>query len=335
MFRSVVTAAIILFTCSPAIPHQLPSSFLVGQVLNPDGSAVADAPIRLRDETGEIDERTRSDQDGRFSFQSLPFGTYTASVIMPCCLFAPFVSDGISIETERVDFDIHLIMVELGVEGDDPATISAEIRDRQVVPDLPVPRTQAGRPDLSGVWLILEDPYPEPANALPWAQEVSEQRIANSFGDHPHTRCLPGTPPVDGGTAPFMAKFVQTSNLVVILAEGVPGFRQIFLDGRSHPENLDPSWMGHSVGRWEGDTLVVDTVGFNSRGWTDSYPRSEMMRMEERYTRIDYGHLEARVTFDDPEVFAEPWVWNMTWNYAPQVELLEYVCENNKWAPED
>ena len=96
--------------------------------------------------------------------------------------------------------------------------------------------------------------------------------------------------------------------------------------------NPNPSWMGHSIGRWEGDTLVVDTIGFNSRGWTGPYPRTEMMRMEERYRRPDYGHLEVRVMFEDPGVFAEPWIWNMTWDLAPQEEIFEYVCENNKWA---
>ena len=312
---------------------QAPSSSIVGRVLHPDGSFVGDAPIRARSEAG-VDARTRSFDDGRYALEGLPAGLYTLSVVMPCCEFAPYRRDGVAVgATERVDLDIHLIMVELGVEGDDPATISAEIRDRQLIPDLPVPRNVEGRPDLSGIWLIVRDSYPEPANALPWAQDVSEQRIANSLRDHPHTRCLPGSPPVEGFTAPFMGKFVQTPELLLILSEGIPGFRQIFLDGRDHPASANPSWMGHSLGRWEGDTLVVDTVGFNSRGWTQTYPRTEMLRTEERYTRVDYGHLEVRVTFDDPEVFVEPWVWNMTWNYAPQEELLEFVCENNKWAP--
>jgi hypothetical protein len=132
-----------------------------------------------------------------------------------------------------------------------------------------------------------------------------------------------------------MGKFVQTPELIVILSEGTPGFRQIFLGGRPHPDNIDPSWRGPAAGRWEGDTLVVDTVGFNDRGWTATFPRTEMFRMEERYTRVDYGRLEVRVVFEDPDVFEEPWVQNMTWVYAPDVELLEYVCENNKWAPED
>ncbi len=82
----------------------------------------------------------------------------------------------------------------------------------------------------------------------------------------------------------------------------------------------------------EDGTLVIDTVGFNSRGWTELYPRTEMLRLEERYRCVDYGHLEVRLTFDDPGVFEEPWVHNRIWDLAPQEELIEYVCENNKWG---
>ena len=120
--------------------------------------------------------------------------------------------------------------------------------------------------------------------------------------------------------------------LLVILFEDAPGFRQVFLDGRDHPSNPNPSWMGHSTGRWDGDTLVIDSVGFNDRGWTDTYPRSESMRMEERYTRTEYGRMNLQVKFDDPKVFVKPLVQNIRFDLAPQEELIEYVCENNKWA---
>jgi hypothetical protein len=201
-----------------------------------------------------------------------------------------------------------------------------------VVPDLPVPRL-AGRPDLSGLWLVDIDPFPEQPEALPWAEEVARQRRANDGRDHPHTRCLPDAPPVPGGSPPFMGKYVQTPNLLVILFEDTPGFRQAFLDGRSHPAVPNPSWMGHSIGRWDGDTLVVDTIGFNAEGWNDLYPRTERMRLEERYTRPDYGHLDVQVTIDDPGVFTKPWVQHRRFDLAPQEELIEFVCENNKWAP--
>jgi hypothetical protein len=128
-----------------------------------------------------------------------------------------------------------------------------------------------------------------------------------------------------------MTRFVQRPDLLVILFEDVPGFRQIYLDGRSQSENPNPTWMGHSVGRWESETLVIDTVGFNDRGWTEIFPRTTMLRMEERYTRTSYGSLEVVVTYDDAGVFVEPLTRRMVWNLLPDVDVLEYVCENNQW----
>jgi hypothetical protein len=118
--------------------------------------------------------------------------------------------------------------------------------------------------------------------------------------------------------------------LVVILSEGTPGFRQIFLDGRKHPADPDPSWVGHSIGKWEGDTLIIDTIGFNDRGWMDIYPRTEKLHIVERYRRPDFGHLEIQATIEDSGVFAKPWQINLKWDLAPQEELIEYVCENNR-----
>jgi hypothetical protein len=91
--------------------------------------------------------------------------------------------------------------------------------------------------------------------------------------------------------------------------------------------------MGHSIGRWDGDTLVIETVGFNDKGWNDAYPRSEQMRLEERLTRTDYGRIDVLLTIEDPGVFEQPWVRQMRFDLAPQEELFEYVCETNKWGP--
>ena len=331
--RGVVVAACLL-AISQTGTAQPASGSLAGTVLHPDGSVIRDAPVRARNDAAGIDARTRSSATGQYELRDLPAGTYVLSVNMPCCEFDPFVDDDVVVgDGETHQFDILLETAELNIEGDDPAKVNAQLLSRQIIPDLPVPQTAAGRPDLSGVWLTAFDLYPEEPKALPWAVELFEERIANSLIDHPHTRCLPGSPVVDGAAA-FINKFAQTPDLLLILLEGAPGFRQIFIDGRTHPADPNPTWMGHSIGRWEEDTLVVDTVGFNSRGWTGLFPRTEMMRMEERYRRPDYGHLDVRVVFDDPGVFEEPWTWNMTWDLAPQEELMEYVCENNKWGRE-
>jgi len=304
-----------------------------GTVLHPVGRAIADAPVRLRDTRGVIDERTRSSASGRYEFSGLPDGVYILTVNMPCCEFFPYSSGELSLaEAQSFVFDILLLSGDLHVEGDDPAQTNAEVLRRQRIAELPVPRTADGRPDLSGVWLTSGDPYPEPVPTQAWAQNVTRERVTNGFIDHPRAHCLPGSPPVPG-TSSSITKFVQTPQLLVVLFEEVPGFRQVFLDGRSHPAGPNPSWMGHSIGWWENDTLVIETVGFNSRGWTEVYPRSEALRMRERYRRAEYAPLEVEVMFDDPEVFDEAWTRVMGWDLAPQEELIEYVCENNRYAP--
>jgi hypothetical protein len=310
------------------------SSSIVGIVVDPGGVGVAEAPIRaVNSETG-TDARTITSSDGRYAIDGLPAGHYVVSVTTTCCTFATYVNDAVTLELdEALELIIQLEQgFTLGVVGDDPGQKNAELRARQVVPDSPVPLTAAGRPDLSGVWLPRDDPFPERAAALPWAEELSRQRVDNMLRDLPGMRCLPNTVPPFYAGASRMSKFVQTADLLVALFEETPGYRQIFLDGRDHPDAPNPSWMGHSIGRWEGDTLVVDTVGFNSRGWVFTYPRTEMLRIEERYTRTSYGRMDVRVTIEDPGVFTAPVVRNMQWDLAPQEELIEFVCENNKWA---
>lgn len=332
MYRLVVTACLLAFT--QVASAQTASGSLIGTVFGPDGATVADSPVQAKNTATGAVARTTSSADGRYRLPDLPVGTYRLSIFTQCCLFDPYVSDSVIVDAgEAREFDIRLEQgVTLNTLGDDPGVLAAELRDRQVIPDLPVPRTSDMKPDLSGVWLFNSDRYPEQPEALPWAAELFEERVANEFKDFPPTFCLPSSPPILGATPPFMGKFVQTPELLVILFEDVPGFRQIFLDGRDHPEDPNPSWMGHSVGRWEDDTLVVDTVGFNSRGWTQFYPRTEMLQLTERYRRTDFGHLEVRVKIEDPGVFAAPWTWKLTWDLVPQEELIEYVCENNQYV---
>jgi hypothetical protein len=113
----------------------------------------------------------------------------------------------------------------------------------------------------------------------------------------------------------------------------VPGHRQIFLDGRSHPKDLQPTWMGHSVGKWEGETLVVDTVGFNDKTWLslETSPHTEKMHLIERFQRPDLGHLRIELTIDDPEAYAKPWTIRRVSDLAPNEEVQEFICtENNR-----
>jgi hypothetical protein len=155
----------------------------------------------------------------------------------------------------------------------------------------------------------------------------------------PHNRCLPmGVPRV----TPFPWRFVQNythrrPTHMFILHEGnIHSYRQIFMDGRKHPPDPDPTWYGHSIGWWEGDTLVIDTVGYNDKFWFDrrGHPHTEKLHTIERWTRKDFGHLENRITIDDPGAYAKPFTLTFTATLSPpQDELLEYICqENNQYG---
>jgi hypothetical protein len=194
----------------------------------------------------------------------------------------------------------------------------------------PVPRMADGRPDLSGRWTrrALTSDVAE-ADLLPWAQAVFEERRENLWKDGPWVTCLPLGPMQFTSDVPPM-KLVQTSQLLMSLAEDLT-FRQIFLDGRELPRDPNPSWMGYSVGRWDGDTLVVQNMGFTERSWLVSgYPHSEDLRITERYRRRDFGHMELLVTVDDPKTFRRPWSVTFEMELEPDTELLEYVCNENE-----
>ncbi len=308
---------------------------LTGAISDPKGAAVAEAPIQLKNQATGALARTSSKSDGRYALTGLVPGTYEFSIVMPCCAYNRVKQD-ISLEAGKsAQLNITLAETVNGTTlGDDPGRLAKVMRKRAKVPSQPVPRI-GGKPDLSGVWIEFDDPYPETPQVLPWAAALVQERSENNGKDAPHNHCLPGPPPAPGSAAPFITKFVQTASLLVILFEDTPGFRQVFLDGRGHPSNWDPTWMGHSLGKWAGDVLVVDTVGFNDRSSLGGIgggpiPHTEMLHMTERYRRVDFGHMDLAVTFEDPGTFVKPFHMNVKLNLAPQEELMEFVCENNK-----
>ncbi len=200
----------------------------------------------------------------------------------------------------------------------------------------PAPRTADGKPDLSGIWQVNALGYAinilsdQKSEMLPWAEALYRERVATYGKDSPNTNCLPSGP--RAGHFPLdLFKIVQTPGLVLILYE-LTRTRQIFTDGRDLPIDPDPTWMGYSVGRWNGDTLVVDTAGYNDRTWLDltGHPHTEALHMTERYRRKDFGHIELQVTFQDPKAYTNPWTIAMDVNYVPDTELLEYVCNENE-----
>jgi hypothetical protein len=203
----------------------------------------------------------------------------------------------------------------------------------------PAPRYADGKPDLSGVWrvrrsyLLNAAPELKPEDIQPWAAALYKQRADSYRNDTDGINCLPPGPKAgisNGGGYPM--KIVQTPNLVVVLYEYQTIFRQIFIDGRELPKDPNPTWMGYSVGRWEGDTLVVTTAGYNDRTSLDlgGHPHTEALRMTERFHRRDAGHMDLQVTLDDPDAYRRTWTLPIDLDLLPDGELIEYVCENEK-----
>jgi hypothetical protein len=209
-------------------------------------------------------------------------------------------------------------------------------------PDLsaPAPRTSDGTPDLSGIWNgggalyrfnIAKDLEPE--EIQPWAYSLFLERVRDSRKDSPLARCLPVS--VAYHNFFFLTRIVQTPSLTMLVHEGPHNpIRTIFTDGRDLPEDPNPAWLGYSIGRWEGDTLVVTTAGFSDATWLDSggIPQTESLRVTERFRRRDFGHMDYDITIDDPTVFTRPFTIRTERSLAPDTQLLESICENERDA---
>jgi hypothetical protein len=202
----------------------------------------------------------------------------------------------------------------------------------------PTPRTPEGRPDLSGVWQGAGPIYRfniaqdlDTADIHPWAEALFLQRVRDSRKDSPLARCLPVSVPFHNFFN--LTRIVQTPALTVMLYESPNSpHRTVFTDGRGLPVDPNPTWLGYSVGRWDGDTLVITTAGFNDRGWLDSsgHPQTESLRITERLRRRDVGHMEYDITIDDPKVFTKPFTVRTERLLAADTELLEDVCDNER-----
>ncbi len=235
-----------------------------------------------------------------------------------------------------------------------PTPGAPRTRDGKVNLTARAPRLN-GKPDFSGLWQapgeqraagalfglgeslnhryfrhVLAD---FPPNDLPLTPAGLERFRHNSqlTTPSPIVNCLPdGMPHSNLLPQPF--KVVHSGSVIVFLYEVGTTFRQIHMDGRKLPVDPSPTWQGYSVGRWDGDTLVVDTAGFNDRSWLDvrGTPHSEEMRVEERFRRPDYGHLDMTITITDPKTFTRPIAFNAVLDLMPDTELLEHYCQENE-----
>jgi hypothetical protein len=197
------------------------------------------------------------------------------------------------------------------------------------------PRTGDGGPDLSGIWRSASDRYlanlaADGAQVLfqPWAAALYKDRQAGKGQGNPSDRCLPrGIPGVMlARDRPW--KLIQTPGTIVILFDELLHYRQIFTDGRGFPAEFVPTWFGYSVGKRDGDALVVETIGFNEETWLDSagHPHSEALRVTERFRRPNAGTLNLDITIDDPKAYAKPWTATVRFERASEGDFGEHVC---------
>jgi hypothetical protein len=223
----------------------------------------------------------------------------------------------------------------------------------------PAPRLPDGKPDFSGIWgtaahggckpdvaRFVECGSELPGSALaidigegmpgglpyqPWAAALVKQRVADLHKDDPHARCLPDNPPRPYGL-PHLTKAVHTQRLLVLLNEVNAMYRQIFIDGRPLPQDPNPTWNGYSSAVWEGDTLVVHTIGFRDGLWLSmsGNPMTDAARMTERMRRPTYGRLDIEITVDDPKAYTRPWTVSMPMEIRLDTELVDEFCLENE-----
>jgi hypothetical protein len=222
-------------------------------------------------------------------------------------------------------------------------------------PDLnaPAPRTADGKIDLSGIWDIEHNrPCPREGCAdmevgqefvdigwslkggLPyqsWAADLRKTRIRDNGKDDPSSHCLPRGA-LRSHTTPLLRKVVQVPGMIVFLQESNASYRQIFTDGRPLPAIEQPTFNGYSVGRWDGDTMVVETAGFKDGMWLDrsGSPLTDAARMTERFRRVNYGRLEIEITLDDSKAYTAPWTIKLNHHLVLDTELLDYICLENE-----
>jgi hypothetical protein len=202
----------------------------------------------------------------------------------------------------------------------------------------PAPRTADGKPELSGIWKASTGRFLGnlavdgiDVGMTPWAQKIFRERVETFGLERPSGKCLPHSV-TDFDAHGMPKKFIQSPGLIVMLFESYHSYRQIFTDGRAFPAERDPAWFGYSVGTWEGDTLVVRTIGLNEKTWLDDigHPHSDALTIIERFRRRDFGHMELGLTIDDPKAYAKPWGITIPYELVPDTELLDWVCENDK-----
>jgi hypothetical protein len=235
-----------------------------------------------------------------------------------------------------------------------PSRDAPRLKDGTVNLSAGAPKRKDGKPDLSGIWRAQADPLGKPENVeneifpryfrniardlnteeivlRPAADALLNERVQDQGKNSPEARCVPvGVPALN--TFPFPFKIVQMPGLTIMLYEVGTTYRQIFMDGRPLPKDPNPSFNGYSVGKWDSDTLVVESVGFREEGWLDrmGHPHSDQLHLTERFKRTDFGHLSIAMTIEDPKTYEKPLTYIQPAILLPDTDLLEYFYADNE-----
>ena len=319
--------------CCMVALGQTESGSIGGSVFDPAHAPAAGVSVEARNTESGTDYKAVSSANGEYTLAQLPPGRYDIFVID--AKYRPFVRRAIVIRAgQPAALEIQLASNAgmLGTLGEMPALFEL-LSKKPPPPEGPVPRTPDGKPDFSGVWLIsptsVGSRSPQP-DLLPWARALFRERVLNDYKDKPSARCLPE---LAGFLARWPIRIVQTPKLLVTLrSDDVISAHHVYLDGRSFPKDLESSWQGYSIGKWEGDTLVIDTLGLNDKTWLNMFPHTAKLHITDRLRRPDLGHVEVETTYDDPESFRTPFQTKIVNVLAPDEEVEEYVCaENNQY----
>jgi hypothetical protein len=306
---------------------------ITGTLSNPAHAPMPGMTVEAKNTESGVYYKAVSSPKGEYTIAQLPAGTYEVSVLS--LAVRPFIRKDVMVTAGGAQhLDIQLAVDATGnTLGELPAYLALASK-RPPPPEGPAPKMPDGKPDFSGVWTMRTNAalgliMSPPVDLLPGPVAIVRERLRNQGRDVPSSRCLPSSDVLIGL---LPVKYIQTPNVLVRLVEDIPAAQEVFLDGRGHPSDPEPTWKGHSIGKWDGDTLVIDTVGFNDKSWLFFLvPHTEMLHVTQRLHRTDLGHLQLETTYEDPATFKTPPKFKIEYLLTPNEEVQEVVCENNQY----
>jgi hypothetical protein len=333
-----VAMGLALAAVSGASLGQGASGSLNARLVDPNGTVISNLEsvtlTMTNKATGDVKSLSLP-ASGTFTLGGLAAGNYDLIVPIGCCMYTRYEQQNIRIDAgKETKLDLPVTWgMNLGTIGDDPVQLANDMRVAAGVVTGPTPRMPDGKPDFSGFWTNYPAPpgqAPRLPPMQPWAAEM-QQQLQKVNTQNAGAYCLPQhAVPIALG---FPYKIYQSKDALVSLSEFVtPGWRQVFMDGRPHPaaDEWNPAWLGHSTGKWEGDTLVIDTVGFNEI--TPGFAvHSEKLHVIERWRRPSRARFEVEITATDPEAWTGEYKTSFAASLIPNQEVLEFICaENNQ-----